>query len=71
MNDTTEPTGLVIQDPDACAMADELMALTGLGLQAAVVTALSAAIEQAERRARYHDRIMCITREIAGGSRHR
>lgn len=66
--DRTDTAELVIQDPDACEMAEALMRLTGQGLEAVVVTALRHAVEQAERRAQYHERIMAITRDIAAGS---
>jgi hypothetical protein len=45
------------------------MTLTGEGLESVVIGALRQAIDQAERRARFHDRIMAITRDIAGGAR--
>ncbi len=66
--DRTETAELVIQDPDARKMAAVLMRLTGQGLEVVVVTALRHAVEQAERRAQYHEQIMAITRDIAAGS---
>jgi hypothetical protein len=68
MGQNTAPA-LVLADPDACRMVAELMTLTGEGLESVVIGALRQAIDQAERRARFHDRIMAITRDIAGGAR--
>jgi hypothetical protein len=60
---------LVVRDPDARRLAEELSGMTGDGLDIAVVTALHEAIERQRSRAAFHDRIMAITRDIAGASR--
>ena len=60
-------TELRIVDEDACALAAELMALTGDSLSLVVSTALREQIaREMERKAR-QDRIMAITRDIARG----
>jgi hypothetical protein len=60
---------LVIRDPDACRLAEELVRLTGEGLETVLVTALHQAIEREQKRVQFHERIMAITRDIAGASR--
>lgn len=58
---------LRIEDEDTCALAAELVALTGESLSVAVATALREQIaREMERKAR-QDRIMAITRDIARG----
>jgi hypothetical protein len=61
-------TELVIEDVEACELAAELAELTGDSLRMAVVTALREERDRALARRRRHERIMAITREIAGGS---
>ena len=56
---------LLIEDPEACQLAAELMELTGDSLRVAVVTALREQRDRALVRRRRHERIMAITREIA------
>ena len=63
----TMRTELRIEDEDACALAAELMALTGESLNFSVATALREQIaREMERKAR-QDRIMAITRDVARG----
>jgi hypothetical protein len=62
-------TELLIKDQDACALAAELVELTGESLRAAVVTALREQIARETARKLRQERIMAITREIARGSR--
>ncbi len=61
-------TELVIEDPEACELAAELVELTGHSLRLAVVTALREERDRALARRQRYERIMAITREIAGGS---
>ena len=63
------PTELRIDDQDACALAAELVELTGESLRSAVVTALREQIARETARKARQDRIMAITRDIARGSR--
>ena len=56
---------LVIEDAEACQLAEELAELTGDSLRMAVVTALREERDRALVRRRRHERIMAITREIA------
>ncbi len=60
---------LLIDDEDACALAAELVELTGETLRSAVVTALREQIARETARKARQDRIMAITREIAQSSR--
>jgi hypothetical protein len=60
---------LLIDDEDACALAAELVELTGESLRSAVVTALREQIARETARKARQDRIMAITRDIARGSR--
>ena len=62
-------TELLIDDEDACALAAELVELTGESLRSAVVTALREQIARETARKARQDRIMAITRDIARGSR--
>ena len=63
------PTKLLIDDQDACALAAELVALTGESLRCAVVTALREQIARETARKAQQEQIMAITRDIARGSR--
>ena len=63
------PTKLLIDDQDACALAAELVELTGESLRSAVVTALREQIARETARKARQEQIMAITREIARGSR--
>jgi hypothetical protein len=63
------PTKLLIDDQDACALAAELVELTGESLRSAVVTALREQVAREMVRKARQERIMAITREIARGSR--
>jgi hypothetical protein len=60
-------TELRIEDEDACALAAELVALTGERLSFAVATALREQIARERNRKAQQDRIMAITRDIARG----
>lgn len=60
-------TELRIEDEDACALAAELVALTGESLSFAVATALREQITRERNRKAQQDRIMAITRDIARG----
>jgi hypothetical protein len=62
-------TELLIDDQDACALAAELVELTGESLRAAVVTALREQIARETARKLRQERIMAITRDIALSSR--
>lgn len=69
----TKPQGndmhaeLRIEDEDACALAAELVELTGESLRFAVITALREQVARETARKAKQDRIMAITREIARG----
>ena len=63
------PTKLVIDDKDACALAAELVQLTGESPRSAVVAALREQVEREKARKARQERIMAITRDIARGSR--
>jgi hypothetical protein len=63
------PTKLLIDDQDACALAAELVELTGESLRSAVVTALREQVAREMVRKARQERIMAITRDIARGSR--
>jgi hypothetical protein len=58
---------LRIEDEDACALAAELVELTGESLRFAVITALREQVARETARKAKQDRIMAITREIARG----
>jgi hypothetical protein len=60
-------TELRIEDEDACALAAELVALTGESLSFAVATALREQIARERTRKARQDQIMAITRDIARG----
>jgi hypothetical protein len=62
-------TELVIDDQDACALAAELVEMTGESLRSAVVTALREQIARETARKLRQERIMAITRDIARSSR--
>jgi hypothetical protein len=62
-------TELLIDDEDACALAAELVELTGESLRSALVTALREQIARETARKLRQERIMAITRDIARGSR--
>jgi len=62
-------TELLIDDEDACALAAELVELTGESLRSALVTALREQIARETARKARQERIMAITRDIARGSR--
>ena len=62
-------TELVIDDQDACALAAELVEMTGESLRSAVVTALREQIARETARKLRQERIMAITRDIALSSR--
>ena len=61
-------TELVIEDAEACELAAELVELTGNSLRLAIVTALREERDRALARRQRYERIMAITREIAGGA---
>ena len=63
------PTKLLIEDQDTCALAAELVELTGESLRSAVVTALREQVAREMVRKARQERIMAITRDIARGSR--
>ena len=62
-------TELLIRDEVACALAAELVELTGESLRSALVTALREQIVREMARKARQERIMAITRDIARGSR--
>ena len=61
-------TELLIEDVEACQLAEELVELTGHSLRLAVVTALREERDRALARRQRYERIMAITRDIARGT---
>lgn len=62
--------GLVIKSQDACRLADELVSLTGESVEDVLIMALREGVARERARLARQDRIMAITREIAGRSRY-